>query len=142
MHQAGDRLESEPRSAAKFDTTHWSVVVRAGGNQAQNSEAGIALQTLCRNYWFPLYAYVRRRGYARADAEDLTQSFFAKLLEKGDVGRATPQRGRFRTFLLASLRNFLIDEWDKNRTQKRGSGVELLPLDFENGEERLAGTDY
>jgi RNA polymerase sigma factor (sigma-70 family) len=103
-----------------FVTTHWSVVLTAKNQDSFRSAE--ALETLCRTYWHPLYAYVRRRGYSPADAEDLTQEFFAWLLERNWLGRADQQRGRFRSFLLTSISNFLANEWDKARTQKRGSG--------------------
>ena len=103
-----------------FATTHWSVVLSAKEPGSIDSDA--ALESLCRTYWRPLYAYVRRRGYSPADAEDLTQSFFSWLLERNWLSRADQQRGRFRSFLLASISNFLANEWDKARTQKRGGG--------------------
>src|SRR6266705_3391776 len=88
-----------------FTTTHWSVVIAAGGIESVSAET--ALATLCQTYWYPLYAYVRRRGYSPEDAQDLTQSYFAGLLEKNYLDRADRERGRFRTFLLSSLENFL-----------------------------------
>lgn len=103
-----------------FATTHWSVVLAAG--RSDIPQAQDALEKLCQIYWYPLYAYVRRRGYSPADAEDLTQQFFAWLLERDWLGRADQQRGRFRSFLLTSISNFLANEWDKARTQKRGGG--------------------
>jgi RNA polymerase sigma factor (sigma-70 family) len=103
-----------------FATTHWSVVLSAKDHESTRSVE--ALDVLCRAYWHPLYAYVRRRGYSPADAEDLTQAFFAWLLERNWLGRADQKRGRFRSFLLTSISNFLANEWDKSRTQKRGSG--------------------
>ena len=103
-----------------FATTHWSVVLAAGRSDVPQARA--ALEQLCQTYWYPLYAYVRRRGYAPADAEDLTQQFFAWLLERDWLGRADPQRGRFRSFLLTSISHFLANEWDKARAQKRGGG--------------------
>ena len=96
------------------------MVLAAGRSDVP--QAHDALEKLCRTYWYPLYAYVRRRGYSPADAEDLTQQFFAWLLERDWLGQADPQRGRFRSFLLASISNFLANEWDKARTQKRGGG--------------------
>jgi RNA polymerase sigma-70 factor (ECF subfamily) len=101
-------------------TTHWSVVLAAGRSGAPQSRA--ALEQLCETYWYPLYAYARRQGYSPADAEDLTQQFFAWLLQRDWLGRADPQRGRFRSFLLTSFGHFLANEWDKARAQKRGSG--------------------
>src|SRR5512136_1800489 len=96
-----------------FATTLWSVVAAAG--QASDSAAQPALEQLCRNYWYPLYAHVRRRGYSREDAEDLTQAFFTRLLTRQSLSVADPSRGRFRCFLLAGLNNFLANEWNKAR---------------------------
>jgi RNA polymerase sigma-70 factor (ECF subfamily) len=110
----------------RFEQTQWSLVLAAG---AADSGADAALATLCRNYWYPLYAYVRQRGSSHHDAEDLTQAFFGKLLEKNYVGAASRERGRFRTFLLTSLRNFLANEWDHRSARKRGGGVVFIPLD-------------
>jgi RNA polymerase sigma-70 factor (ECF subfamily) len=114
-----------------FATTHWSVVLTAGRSDVP--QARDALEKLCQTYWYPLYAYVRRRGYARADAEDLTQAFFAWLLERDWLGVADQQRGRFRSFLLISISNFLANEWDKARTQKRGGG-RIVSLPFDDAE--------
>jgi RNA polymerase sigma factor (sigma-70 family) len=118
-----------------FVTTHWSVVLSAGDIEAlQGSQA---LEKLCRTYWPPLYGYVRRQGYRPEDAQDLTQAFFAKLLEKNFWARADPQKGRFRSFLLTALRQFLSDERDRARTAKRGGGVPLISLDERAGEEHF-----
>jgi RNA polymerase sigma-70 factor (ECF subfamily) len=103
-----------------FTTTHWSVVLTAGRNDT--TRAHDALARLCQTYWRPLYAYVRRRGYSQHDAEDLTQAFFARLLERNDVAAVSPVRGKFRSYLLAAMNHFLSDEWDKARAQKRGGG--------------------
>jgi RNA polymerase sigma factor (sigma-70 family) len=103
-----------------FVTTHWSVVLMAGRSDTPRAQA--ALEKLCRAYWYPLYAYVRRRGHSVEDAQDLTQEFFARLLEHHRVGSARPEKGRFRSFLLAGMNRFLSDEWDKARAQKRGGG--------------------
>jgi RNA polymerase sigma factor (sigma-70 family) len=112
---------------AVFATTHWSVVLNARRGDAPQAEA--SLEKLCQTYWLPLYAYVRRRGYSEADAEDLTQGFFAWLLERHWLEQADQQRGRFRSFLLTSISYFLANEWDKSQAQKRGSGrVVSLPL--------------
>jgi RNA polymerase sigma factor (sigma-70 family) len=112
---------------AVFATTHWSMVLAAGRSDTPKAQA--SLEKLCQTYWLPLYAFVRRRGYSEADAEDLTQEFFARLLEGNWLGRADQQRGRFRSFLLTSFSYFLANEWDKSRTQKRGGGrVVSLPL--------------
>ena len=117
-----------------FVTTQWSVVLKAG--QSDTTQARDALAKLCQTYWYPLYAYVRRRGHSVHDAQDLTQAFFAQLLERHWVGDAKQERGRFRTFLLTAMSRFLSDEWDKLRAQKRGGGVPLLPLQLDDGETR------
>jgi RNA polymerase sigma-70 factor (ECF subfamily) len=101
---------------AAFVTTHWSVVLTA--RRSDSTRAQAALARLCQAYWYPLYAYVRRRGYAAHDAQDLTQEFFARLLEQNWLVQADRERGRFRTFLLAALSHFLANEWDKARAQK------------------------
>jgi RNA polymerase sigma-70 factor (ECF subfamily) len=103
------------------------VVLAAGRDTAGGRES---LARLCQSYWFPLYAYVRRRGYTPEDAQDLTQSFFARLLEKNWVAAADQARGRFRSFLLAALNHFLADEWDRGRAQKRGGTTIVVPLDL------------
>ena len=108
-------------TAGRSDTTH----------------AHDALAKLCQAYWHPLYAYVRRRGHSPEDAQDLTQSFFAHLLEHNAVATVNPEKGRFRSFLLASLNNFLSDEWDKARAQKRGAG-KIVSLDTESAETWLS----
>ena len=107
-------------ASPEFSTTHWSVVRLAGGTTTPDAIA--ALERLCCTYWYPLYAYVRRRGYSSEDAQDLTQSYFAGLLEKKYLDRADRERGRFRTFLLSSLENFLNNEWVRASAQKRGGG--------------------
>jgi RNA polymerase sigma-70 factor (ECF subfamily) len=117
-----------------FVTTHWSVVLTAGRNDTTRARA--ALEQLCRNYWHPLYAYVRRSGHSPEEAQDLTQEFFARLLAQNTVARADPARGRFRSFLLGSLKHFLAHEWEKARAQKRGGGAQLIPLDFDTAESR------
>ena len=116
----------------EFITTHWSAVLLAAGEIS--AEADRALEELCRAYWYPLYAYVRRQGHSAEDAQDLTQEFFARLLEHKYVRLADPQRGRFRTFLLSSLKNFLINEWKKARTIKRGGDERKFSLDAEQAE--------
>ena len=113
-------------------TTHWSLVVSAGGNDT--THARNALEKLCRAYWFPIYAFVRRQGHSPHDAQDLTQGFFARLLGKKYLAGADPVKGRFRSFLLASLKHFLANEWDKTRAQKRGGGQILIPIDVATAE--------
>ena len=119
-----------------FVTTHWSVVLTAGRNDTTRARA--ALERLCQTYWYPLYAYVRRRGKSPEDAQDLTQEFFARLLEHNWIGRADQQRGRFRSFLLSAMNHFLSDEWDKARAQKRGGNFVHVPLEFEVAETRFS----
>ena len=118
----------------RFSTTHWSLVLSAGG--ASTPDARAALENLCEAYWYPVYAYVRRRGYSVEDARDLTQGFFARLLEKNDLRGADPARGRFRSFLLSAVRHFLSNQRDWQSALKRGGGQSVLPLDFASGEER------
>jgi RNA polymerase sigma factor (sigma-70 family) len=110
-----------------FHTTHWSVVLSAGQTDAPGGRE--ALETLCRAYWYPLYAYVRRRGHGPEEAQDLTQEFFARLLERNDLARANPEKGRFRSFLLGAMSHFLAYEWRKAQAVKRGGGQPLLSLD-------------
>lgn len=117
-----------------FVTTHWSVVVRAGRADTPNAEG--ALEQLCRSYWYPLYAYARRRGHSVPDAQDLTQAFFARLLERHWIGDADRQRGRFRTFLLTTMNRFMADEWDKVRAKRRGGGVGHVPVQLDDAETR------
>jgi len=125
---------SSPLHEKGFVATRWSVVLQAG--RESSPQAGAALETLCRTYWYPLYAFVRRQGYQPHDAQDLTQSFFARLLEKRSFGLADPRRGRFRSFLLKSLKNFLINEHQKLKVQKRGGQLHFVSLDQETAETR------
>jgi len=119
-----------------FVTTHWSVVLSAQG--ADPGRLTEALETLCRQYWYPLYAYVRRMGHSPADAEDLTQGFFARLLEKDFLASAAREKGRFRTFLLTALKRFMANEWDRQHAQKRGGFAITVPIDQELAETRFA----
>ena len=124
---------SFPQTAAGvFATTHWSVVLAAG--QDASVAATTALEQLCRTYWYPLYAYLRRRGYGEHDAQDLTQGFLAQLLERRSIQDVAPEKGKFRSFLLASLNYFLADEHDRAMAQKRGGGREVLSLEFQQAE--------
>lgn len=118
-----------------FATTHWTVVLAAG--QRHTPQADSALEELCRTYWFPLYAYVRRRGHPKADAEDLVQAFFARFLAKNYLEGLSEERGRFRAFLLAALKNFLINDWKKSQRQKRGGGEVNLSLDWETADTKF-----
>jgi len=119
--------------SASFATTHWSVVLAAGGD---SSESAAALEQLCASYWYPLYAYVRRFGYAPHDAQDLTQAFFADLFRKNYFQAADPERGKFRSFLLIALRHFLNHEWEKRRAAKRGGGQGPVSFDEQTAEDR------
>lgn len=115
-----------------FATTHWSVVLAAKSKTDPGARA--ALEELCRTYWFPLYAYVRRRGHTREEAEDLTQEFFRRFLAGESLDRINSERGRFRAYLLAALKNFLANEWDKSQRKKRGGGVSPLSLDWSSAD--------
>lgn len=115
-----------------FATTHWTVVLAAGKRHTPQSDH--ALEELCRTYWFPLYAYVRRRGHNKEDAEDSVQAFFARFLAKNYLEGLSAERGRFRAFLLASLKHFLINEWKKSQRQKRGGDEKLLSLDWQTAD--------
>lgn len=110
-------------------------MLKAGAGDAPAARP--ALETLCRTYWYPLYAYVRRRGYSPEDAQDLTQEFFARLLQRGSLASADPNRGRFRSFLLTAMNHFLADEWDRLKAQKRGGGWRALPLETAAAETRF-----
>ena len=116
-----------------FATTRWTVVLAAG--RRRTTAADVALEELCRTYWYPLYAYIRRH-HTKEDAEDLTQAFFAKLLAKNYLADLHRERGKFRAFLLAALKHFLANEWDKGRRQKRGGGVAALSLDWQDADTR------
>ena len=121
------RLSNRPGERREFTTTRWSLVLRAGG--ADPEQAHAALEQLCRGYWYPLYAYVRRKGNSPEDASDLTQEFFAKLLANDFAQGLTPDGGRFRSFLLTALGRFLINEWQKGTRMKRGGGTFTDSLD-------------
>jgi len=118
-----------------FASTQWSIIIAAGESRATPESAEAALAQLCQMYWAPLYTFVRSRGYAVHDAQDLTQSFFAYLIEKKIYARADRQKGKFRSFLLASLKNFLADVYDHEHTLKRGGARDFLPLREEQAEE-------
>jgi RNA polymerase sigma factor (sigma-70 family) len=129
-------LEDRPDSftGAQFPPTLWSVVLLAGQNSSEQSNDALAM--LCRAYWFPLYAFLRRQGKSPPDAEDLTQGFMLHLLEKDTLSRVQREKGKFRSFLLASLQYFLANERDKQQAQKRGGGARLVELDNQNAEDR------
>src|SRR5262245_12338606 len=128
MASRSDNQSHAPMGDGHFCTTHWSVVLAAGGSDS--TRARDALEKLCQTYWYPLYAFVRRLGHGPHDSEDLVQAFFAQCLEKNYLGAADQAKGRFRSFLLIALKRFLANEWDKARTQKRGG----------RSEERRVGT--
>jgi RNA polymerase sigma factor (sigma-70 family) len=134
MTQLPTSVAGAPQGSAAFTTTHWSVVLAAGADASPRAE--VALEHLCRVYWFPLYAYVRRQGHDSHEAQDLTQEFFLKLLDKQQLRRADAARGKFRTFLLTALANFLRNEWHKRQTLKRGGRRQFLPLDETSAEQR------
>jgi RNA polymerase sigma-70 factor (ECF subfamily) len=132
------RAENGQAHSDLFPSTHWSVVVAAGRSGAEPEMADAALAELCRVYWAPLYTFVRSRGHTVHDAQDLTQSFFAYVLEHRVYARADRQKGRFRSFLLASLKNFLADAADRERTLKRGGAQIFLPLHEEQAQDAEA----
>jgi RNA polymerase sigma factor (sigma-70 family) len=117
-----------------FPVTQWTVILTAGGTPSPESAA--ALERLCSSYWYPLYAFVRRSGHSPPDAEDLTQEFFARLLEHNWIAHADRHKGRFRSFLLMAMKRFLAKEWDKVKTLKRGGQVRLVPLQLDTAETR------
>lgn len=133
MTDASD-LRSPVRGRDVFVTTHWSLVL--SGRQS-GAESTAALESLCQDYWFPLYAYARRRVEDVHQAQDLTQEFFARLLEQDFLQAADRERGRFRAFLLTAFKRFLINAWHEGQAAKRGGGQPLLSLDFDSGESRL-----
>ena len=118
---------------ALFASTRWTLVLQAGAES--NSAARNALEQLCQIYWPAIYVYLRRRGYQRSDAQDLTQSFFQHLLENETFQRASPEKGRFRSFLLGALKLCLADEHDRCRALKRGGGVRFISVDELEAEE-------
>jgi RNA polymerase sigma-70 factor (ECF subfamily) len=133
---ASDNSEDVPASRAgvQFATTHWSVVLEAG--HGSSTEAKAALEELCQAYWYPLYVYVRRRGYGVEDAQDLTQDFFALLLRKGHFALPNPARGKFRSFLLTALQHFLANDWNRSHAAKRGGDCSFCSWDQQEAERR------
>jgi RNA polymerase sigma factor (sigma-70 family) len=127
-------LDTASTSHSQFTTTHWSVVLSA--RRDTSPSATDALEKLCRAYWHPLYAYARRRGYDVADAQDLTQGFFERLLKKDYMRAVDPKKGKFRSFLLAALEHYLANEWRRRNTQKRGGHVDFVSLDAHSAEEQ------
>ena len=123
----------------QFVTTHWSLVAAAKPGEASQTRAREALEELCRAYWYPLYAFVRSRGYSAVDAQDLTQAFFARIIETGGFAWADRERGRFRSYLLGAMKHFLANEWHRAQTQKRGGQVQFVEWDALDLEDRYAG---
>src|ERR1700691_1958123 len=130
-----EATDQKPLDVARFEETRWSIVVAAGGDA---TKAGRALSHLCATYWYPLYAFVRREGHGADDAQDLTQEFFARLLEKNWLDAVDREKGKFRSFLLAAMRHFLANEWDRAHRLKRGGGVRIVSLDAREAEDRYA----
>ena len=131
---ATEHFPAGKNQGGAFSTTHWSVVLTAGNNDLAG--ATTALEQLCRKYWYPIYAFIRRRGSDSHEAEDLTQAFFAHLLAKETLKQVDRQKGKFRSFLLAALTNFLNNEWDKKQTLKRGGRRQIISLDETAAEDR------
>ncbi len=127
MGSGESRVEGTGVEWADFGATHWSVVLTAGEGSSVTSDA--AMERLCQAYWFPLYAYVRRKGYAVPEAQDLTQEFFARLLQHRWVAKADPRKGKFRSYLLTAMDHFLTNDWRRAHTFKRGGGRQLVSLD-------------
>ena len=127
-----DKSNEQANPGDGFATTRWSMVVAAGG--LESPAAQDALAALCQAYWPPLYAYARRRGHSREEAQDLAQEFFCRLLEKNYVQRADKARGRFRSFLLTAFKHFMANEWDRARAKKRGGGAYIISYDFATAE--------
>jgi RNA polymerase sigma factor (sigma-70 family) len=133
--------ENQNRSSGRvFATTSWSMVVQAA--TPESPESSFALADLCDAYWYPLYSFVRRKGYNREEAEDLTQSFFSELLEKKQLSVADQQRGRFRTFLLAALDHFVSKQWRAKNALKRGGGSSIISFDFQTADEQYANEPF
>ena len=126
------------RGHREFATTHWSLVVAANPDKASQTHARKALEELCKAYWYPLYSFVRNRGYSSTDAQDLTQAFFTRIIETDGFASADPERGRFRSYLLGAMKHFLANEWHRSQAQKRGGRVTFLELDSLNPEARYA----
>lgn len=130
----------DPSGPREFATTHWSLVLAARPGEVSESSARKALEGLCKAYWYPLYAFVRYRGYSSDDAQDLTQAFFARIIETGGLASADPERGRFRSYLLGALKHFLANEWHRGRTRKRGGHVQFIEWDALDPESRFSRT--
>ncbi len=130
-------MNSESSTAPRdvFVTTRWTMVLSAGRKSSPHSDR--ALAELCQSYWYPLYAYIRRQGKTKEDAEDLVQAFFARFLEKNYLEGLAAERGKFRAFLLAALKHSLANEWDRAQAQKRGGGAEHLSLNWQDADDRF-----
>jgi len=134
MSSLGSNFEPALSSGRVFTTTHWSVVLAASLHESPQADE--ALAQLCRVYWQPLYAFIRRRGYEEQEAKDLTQEFFARLLRKNYLRAVDRKKGKFRSFLLAALEHFLANEWRDAHAQKRGGGATLISMDEESAEQQ------
>ena len=136
MEKSDDQAPAKPVRGRGFPDTRWSLVLRAGSSDSGRQQRE-ALESLCLNYWLPVYGYIRVQGNSAENAQDLTQEFFLHILSGTFLMRANPERGRFRSFLLGALKNHLSDTRDRQRAVKRGGAAEFLPLDFERGEASL-----
>lgn len=134
MSRSTDPIPDPPRGAVEFTPTRWSLVVAAGG---EDTAAHQALSVLCRSYWYPLYAYARRQSHGSADAEDLVQGFFARLLEKRELAAADRTRGKFRAFLLAAFKHYIANVRKAANADKRGGGRSHVSIDFDGADERF-----
>jgi len=130
---------NDPPGDRQFATTHWSLVGAAKPGEVSQTRAREALEELCRAYWYPLYAFVRSRGHSAADAQDLTQAFFARIIETGGFAAADRERGRFRSYLLGAMKHFMTNQWHRAQTQKRGGKVQFIEFDALDPEVRYAG---
>src|ERR1041384_2258827 len=134
MPSLPENVRSGPSAATQFTATHWTLVVLAAGEE-QSTQRAEALERLCRTYWFPLYAFLRRKGYSPHDAEDLTQAFFARILEKSYLKAVDRNKGKFRSFLLGALEHFVANEWRRANAQKRGGQFCFLSFEDQTAEE-------
>ncbi len=134
MNDSGQSPSANPGAPAQFVTTHWTQVLQAGASDPTGRAA--ALESLCRAYWYPLYAFVRRQGHAPAEAQDLTQEFFSRLLAGDALAAADPAKGRFRSYLLAMLKRMLVSDWRREHRQKRGGGAVTFSLDEHEAEDQ------
>ncbi|MFC1652561.1 RNA polymerase sigma factor [Planctomycetota bacterium] len=129
----------DPKSPRQFMTTHWSLVDAAKSDEASQTRARQALEELCRAYWYPLYAFVRNRGYSAQDAQDLTQAFFCQIIEAHGFAGADRVKGRFRSYLLGAMKHFMANQWHRSKTQKRGGHVQFIEWDALDPETRYVG---